>query len=98
MSVEPAAWAPGCSQDAGWPPDAWPINMARENCLLLRIVAHARTAAARSTIGSAAFAWHVVCVIGCSGHLFVSLAAHGGHPAAWRVSGEPGFAGAAPFL
>jgi alkanesulfonate monooxygenase SsuD/methylene tetrahydromethanopterin reductase-like flavin-dependent oxidoreductase (luciferase family) len=31
-------------------------------------------------------------------HLFVSLAAHGWHPAAWRVSGQAGFAGAAPFL
>jgi len=31
-------------------------------------------------------------------HLFVSLAAHGWHPAAWRVTGRPGFEGAAPFL
>jgi alkanesulfonate monooxygenase SsuD/methylene tetrahydromethanopterin reductase-like flavin-dependent oxidoreductase (luciferase family) len=31
-------------------------------------------------------------------HLFASLAAHGWHPAAWRVTGQPGFEGAAPFL
>ncbi len=31
-------------------------------------------------------------------HLFASLAAHGWHPAAWRLSGQPGFEGAAPFL
>src|SRR5450755_3789538 len=30
-------------------------------------------------------------------HLLASLAAHGWHPAAWRVSGTTGFAGAAPF-
>lgn len=30
-------------------------------------------------------------------HLLVSLAAHGWHPAAWRVSGAAGFAGVAPF-
>lgn len=30
-------------------------------------------------------------------HLVASLAAHGWHPAAWRVSGKAGFAGAAPF-
>jgi alkanesulfonate monooxygenase SsuD/methylene tetrahydromethanopterin reductase-like flavin-dependent oxidoreductase (luciferase family) len=30
-------------------------------------------------------------------HLLASLAAHGWHPAAWRVSGTAGFAGAAPF-
>lgn len=30
-------------------------------------------------------------------HLFVSLAAHGWHPAAWRVTDAPAFAGAAPF-
>jgi len=30
-------------------------------------------------------------------HLLVSLAAHGWHPAAWRVSGVTGFGGAAPF-
>ena len=30
-------------------------------------------------------------------HLLASLAAHGWHPAAWRVSGQAGFAGAAPF-
>src|ERR1700730_19324960 len=30
-------------------------------------------------------------------HLLASLAAHGWHPAAWRVSGRAGFAGAAPF-
>jgi hypothetical protein len=30
-------------------------------------------------------------------HLLASLAAHGWHPAAWRVSGKAGFAGAAPF-
>jgi alkanesulfonate monooxygenase SsuD/methylene tetrahydromethanopterin reductase-like flavin-dependent oxidoreductase (luciferase family) len=30
-------------------------------------------------------------------HLLASLAAHGWHPAAWRVSGRPGFEGAAPF-
>ena len=46
----------------------------------------------------AAFAWHVVCVIGFGVHLFVSLAAHGWHPAAWRLSGQPGFEAAAPFL
>jgi alkanesulfonate monooxygenase SsuD/methylene tetrahydromethanopterin reductase-like flavin-dependent oxidoreductase (luciferase family) len=48
--------------------------------------------------GRVVFAWHVVCVIGSGVHLFVSLAAHGWHPAAWRVSGQAGFAGAAPFL
>jgi len=31
-------------------------------------------------------------------HLFASLAAHGWHPAAWRVTRRPGFEGAAPFL
>jgi alkanesulfonate monooxygenase SsuD/methylene tetrahydromethanopterin reductase-like flavin-dependent oxidoreductase (luciferase family) len=31
-------------------------------------------------------------------HLFASLAAHGWHPAAWRLSGQAGFAGAAAFL
>ncbi|MGZ5913657.1 MAG: LLM class flavin-dependent oxidoreductase, partial [Reyranella sp.] len=30
-------------------------------------------------------------------HLLASLAAHGWHPAAWRVSGLAAFAGAAPF-
>src|SRR5260370_34807637 len=30
-------------------------------------------------------------------HLLASLAAHGWHPAAWRVSVTAGFAGAAPF-
>ena len=45
-----------------------------------------------------AFAWYADCVIGFGVHLFVSLAAHGWHPAAWRLSGQPGFAGAAPFL
>jgi alkanesulfonate monooxygenase SsuD/methylene tetrahydromethanopterin reductase-like flavin-dependent oxidoreductase (luciferase family) len=30
-------------------------------------------------------------------HLLASLAAHGWHPAAWRVSGKAAFAGAAPF-
>ena len=30
-------------------------------------------------------------------HLLASLAAHGWHPAAWRVAGQAGFAGAAPF-
>jgi alkanesulfonate monooxygenase SsuD/methylene tetrahydromethanopterin reductase-like flavin-dependent oxidoreductase (luciferase family) len=30
-------------------------------------------------------------------HLVASLAAHGWHPAAWRVSGKAGFAGAFPF-
>jgi alkanesulfonate monooxygenase SsuD/methylene tetrahydromethanopterin reductase-like flavin-dependent oxidoreductase (luciferase family) len=30
-------------------------------------------------------------------HLLASLAAHGWHPAAWRVSGMAGFEGAAPF-
>jgi alkanesulfonate monooxygenase SsuD/methylene tetrahydromethanopterin reductase-like flavin-dependent oxidoreductase (luciferase family) len=30
-------------------------------------------------------------------HLVTSLAAHGWHPAAWRVTGMPGFEGAAPF-
>src|SRR5260370_14008550 len=30
-------------------------------------------------------------------HLLASLAADGWHPAAWRVSGTAGFAGAAPF-
>jgi alkanesulfonate monooxygenase SsuD/methylene tetrahydromethanopterin reductase-like flavin-dependent oxidoreductase (luciferase family) len=30
-------------------------------------------------------------------HLFASLAEHGWHPAAWRISGTAGFAGAAPF-
>ena len=30
-------------------------------------------------------------------HLLASLAAHGWHSAAWRVSGAAGFAGAAPF-
>jgi alkanesulfonate monooxygenase SsuD/methylene tetrahydromethanopterin reductase-like flavin-dependent oxidoreductase (luciferase family) len=30
-------------------------------------------------------------------HLFASLAAHGWHPAAWRVSGQAGFEAAAPF-
>jgi alkanesulfonate monooxygenase SsuD/methylene tetrahydromethanopterin reductase-like flavin-dependent oxidoreductase (luciferase family) len=30
-------------------------------------------------------------------HLLVSLAAHGWHPAAWRVSGAEAFAGARPF-
>jgi alkanesulfonate monooxygenase SsuD/methylene tetrahydromethanopterin reductase-like flavin-dependent oxidoreductase (luciferase family) len=44
------------------------------------------------------FAWHVVCVIGFGVHLFASLAAHGWHPAAWRISGQAGFAGSAPFL
>jgi N-acetyl-S-(2-succino)cysteine monooxygenase len=37
-------------------------------------------------------------VIGFGVHLFASLAAHGWHPAAWRLSGQPGFEGAAPFL
>src|SRR5262245_50123719 len=46
----------------------------------------------------AAFAWHQVCVIDLGVHLFSSLAAHGWHPAAWRVSGQTGFEGAAPFL
>jgi len=31
-------------------------------------------------------------------HLFTSLAAHGWHPAAWRVSSQAGFEGATPFL
>jgi alkanesulfonate monooxygenase SsuD/methylene tetrahydromethanopterin reductase-like flavin-dependent oxidoreductase (luciferase family) len=31
-------------------------------------------------------------------HLFASLAAHGWHSAAWRVTGRVGFEGAAPFL
>jgi alkanesulfonate monooxygenase SsuD/methylene tetrahydromethanopterin reductase-like flavin-dependent oxidoreductase (luciferase family) len=31
-------------------------------------------------------------------HLFASLAAHGWHPAAWQVTGRPGFEGAAPFV
>jgi alkanesulfonate monooxygenase SsuD/methylene tetrahydromethanopterin reductase-like flavin-dependent oxidoreductase (luciferase family) len=31
-------------------------------------------------------------------HLIASLAAHGWHPAAWRVSGRAGFEGAAPFV
>ena len=31
-------------------------------------------------------------------HLLASLAAHGWHPAAWRVSGQPGFGGGAPFV
>ena len=31
-------------------------------------------------------------------HLFASLAAHGWHPAAWCVSGQPGFDGVAPFV
>jgi alkanesulfonate monooxygenase SsuD/methylene tetrahydromethanopterin reductase-like flavin-dependent oxidoreductase (luciferase family) len=31
-------------------------------------------------------------------HLFVSLAAHGWHPAAWRVAEHPAFAGAKPYL
>jgi len=30
-------------------------------------------------------------------HLLASLAAHGWHPAAWRVTGRKGFEGAAPF-
>lgn len=30
-------------------------------------------------------------------HLLASLAAHGWHPAAWRVTGRTGFEGAAPF-
>jgi alkanesulfonate monooxygenase SsuD/methylene tetrahydromethanopterin reductase-like flavin-dependent oxidoreductase (luciferase family) len=30
--------------------------------------------------------------------LLVSLAAHGWHPAAWRIADDPGFAGAKPFL
>lgn len=30
-------------------------------------------------------------------HLLVSLAAHGWHPAAWRVSGATGFEGVTPF-
>jgi alkanesulfonate monooxygenase SsuD/methylene tetrahydromethanopterin reductase-like flavin-dependent oxidoreductase (luciferase family) len=30
-------------------------------------------------------------------HLVASLAAHGWHPAAWRVTGKAGFEGAAPF-
>lgn len=30
-------------------------------------------------------------------HLVASLAAHGWHPAAWRVTGKAGFAGVAPF-
>ena len=30
-------------------------------------------------------------------HLLASLAAHGWHAAAWRVTGAAGFAGAAPF-
>ena len=30
-------------------------------------------------------------------HLLASLAAHGWHPAAWRVTGRSGFEGAAPF-
>jgi N-acetyl-S-(2-succino)cysteine monooxygenase len=30
-------------------------------------------------------------------HLLASLAAHGWHPMAWRVSGRSGFSGAAPF-
>jgi alkanesulfonate monooxygenase SsuD/methylene tetrahydromethanopterin reductase-like flavin-dependent oxidoreductase (luciferase family) len=34
---------------------------------------------------------------GYSVHLLVSLAAHGWHPAAWRVSGSAGFAGVVPF-
>jgi alkanesulfonate monooxygenase SsuD/methylene tetrahydromethanopterin reductase-like flavin-dependent oxidoreductase (luciferase family) len=37
-------------------------------------------------------------VIGFGVHLFASLAAHGWHPAAWRLSGQPGFEGSAPFL
>jgi len=31
-------------------------------------------------------------------HLFVSLAAHGWHPAAWQVAERPGYAGARPYL
>jgi alkanesulfonate monooxygenase SsuD/methylene tetrahydromethanopterin reductase-like flavin-dependent oxidoreductase (luciferase family) len=31
-------------------------------------------------------------------HLFASLAAHGWHPAAWQVTGQPGFEGSAPFV
>ena len=30
-------------------------------------------------------------------HLLASLAAHGWHSAAWRVTGAAGFGGAAPF-
>ncbi|HSH99284.1 MAG TPA: LLM class flavin-dependent oxidoreductase [Reyranella sp.] len=30
-------------------------------------------------------------------HLFTSLAAHGWHPAAWRVAEHPGFSGAKPY-
>src|SRR5476651_191454 len=35
MSVEPAAFALGCSHDAGCPPDAPPISMASEICLFV---------------------------------------------------------------
>jgi hypothetical protein len=58
MSVDPAALALGCNHAAGCPPAAWPINIARENFLLLKThlfhvrVRHARTAAAgRTTSG-----------------------------------------------
>src|SRR5476651_1186805 len=42
MSVEPAAFALGCSHDAGCPPDAPPISMASEICLfvLTRLTPH----------------------------------------------------------
>src|SRR5258708_38588663 len=104
MWVDPAALAPGCNQGAGCPPAAWPINMARETFLLLKSPPF--PSGSPCSHGSrrpdnerqAAFAWHVVCVIGFSVHLFASLAAHGWHPAAWRLSGQPGFEGAAPFL
>src|SRR5262245_59093580 len=61
MSVEPAALAPGASHDAGCPPDACPISMARENCLLLtcppvpRLLCHARTAGAGWTTRESVF-------------------------------------------
>jgi alkanesulfonate monooxygenase SsuD/methylene tetrahydromethanopterin reductase-like flavin-dependent oxidoreductase (luciferase family) len=56
-------------------------------------------AAGRTTTCTDDFRWHVVCsLIGYGVHLFVSLAAHGWHPAAWRVSGQPGFDGVAPFV
>src|SRR4029077_9948856 len=100
MSVEPAALAPGCSHEAGCPPDAWPISMARENVEFLRkrptpfrVSASmlAQQPSAEQRHAQTTFAWHVVCVIGSGVHLFASLAAHGWHPAAWRVTRRPGF-------